>query len=90
MYQTTRMGGWTRALAIVVGLVIMGIGFTVVFFPSIVVGILTFLFAVAFIMIGLYALATGISGERVVMTQRPRATPPPTQQETERGQGVRA
>ena len=69
MYQTSRMSGWSRALAIVLGLFVLGVGFSAIFFPAIVVGFITVLFAIAFIFMGLWALSMGISGQRVTMPQ---------------------
>jgi len=91
MSKTSKMSGWTRALAIVFGLFVIGVGFAAIFFPAIVVGLLTFLFSVAFIFMGLFALSMGISGQRVRMN--PTQTTPPPQAKTEgkeREQGVPA
>jgi len=70
-YQTSsnRMSGWSRAIAVIFGLFIIGVGFTAIFYPVIVAGFLTVLFAIAFIMLGFWALSMGISGQRVVMSR---------------------
>lgn len=62
------MSGWSRALSIIFGLFIIAVGILVIFEPAIVVGLVTVLFAIAFIMLGFWALSMGISGRRVVMT----------------------
>lgn len=67
------MSGWSRALAIAIGLFAIGLGFTAIFFPAIVVGFITVLFSIAFILMGLWALATGIAGQRTTISQPMRA-----------------
>lgn len=63
------MSGWSRALAIIFGLFIIGVGFTAIFYPAIVGAFVTVLFSIAFIMLGFWALSMGISGQRVVMSR---------------------
>ena len=58
------MSGWTRALAIIMGLFVVSVGLTAIFYPVIVAGFVTALFSIAFIMLGLWALSIGISGQR--------------------------
>ncbi len=85
------MSGWSRVLAIVLGLFVIGVGIAAIFFPSIVVGFLTFLFAISFIIMGFWALSMGISGQRLTM---PQGTGPVTSSRqsttTVPDQGVRA
>jgi len=63
------MSGWSRAIAIILGLFVIGVGFAAIFFPAIVVGFLTVLFSIAFIMMGFWALSVGISGQRVMVAR---------------------
>ena len=65
MWDTTRMSGWSRGLAIALGLFVMGVGFAAIFYPAIVAGFVTFLFSVSFIIMGLWALSMGLSGQRM-------------------------
>jgi hypothetical protein len=60
------MSGWSRGIAIVLGLFVIGVGFAAIFEPVIVAGFVTFLFSIAFIMMGFWALSMGISGQKVV------------------------
>ncbi|MFI5420921.1 MAG: hypothetical protein ACHQ1H_08135 [Nitrososphaerales archaeon] len=61
----TRIAGWARAFAIIMGFFVIIVGFSAIFYPAIVAGFVTALFSIAFIMLGLWALAIGISGQRV-------------------------
>jgi hypothetical protein len=63
------MSGWSRGLAIVLGLFVIGVGFAAIFEPAIVAGFVTALFAISFIMMGFFALSMGIAGQRVRMPQ---------------------
>lgn len=81
MYESTKIPGWSRALAIIFGLFIIGVGFTAIFFPAIVVGFITVLFSIAFIMMGLWALSMGISGQRVSVMRNPNASVSSTRQQ---------
>jgi uncharacterized membrane protein HdeD (DUF308 family) len=83
MYQSSSMSGWSRALAIIFGLFIIGVGITAIFEPAIVVGFVTVLFAIAFIMLGFWALSMGISGQRVVMSKPPQNNPNATDRSME-------
>ena len=65
------MPGWARALAIAMGLFVIGVGFSAIFFPAIVVGFLTIMFSIAFIFMGFWALSMGLSGRRIKMPQNP-------------------
>ena len=70
MYESsTRMSGWNRVLAIIFGLFVIGVGFAAIFFPAIVVGFLTVLFSIAFIVLGFWALSVGISGQRDTLSE---------------------
>ena len=80
------MSGWSRVLAIIFGLFIIGVGFTAIFYPAIVVGLLTVLFAIAFIMLGFWALSMGLSGRRMVMKQPPQQNPGQQQPKTDQAQ----
>lgn len=57
-------------VAIILGLFVIGVGITAIFFPSIVVGLVTVLFSIAFIMMGFWALSMGVSGRRVTMVPK--------------------
>ena len=83
MYESSRMSGWSRALAIILGLFVIGVGFTAIFYPAIVVGFLTVLFAISFIMLGLWAVSMGVSGQRVkVVAPQTTRTEPSSRQPT--------
>ena len=90
----SRMSGWSRALAIIFGLFVIGVGFSAIFYPSIVVGFLTVLFSISFILLGLWALSMGISGSRVKVVAPQRTTQqqqqPGTSGSTMKDQGVPA
>jgi uncharacterized membrane protein HdeD (DUF308 family) len=67
MSQTSTMSGWSRALAVILGIFVIAVGFTAIFFPGIVVGFLTVLFSIAFIIMGLWAVSVGVTGQRTTM-----------------------
>jgi uncharacterized membrane protein HdeD (DUF308 family) len=53
---------WARAIAVVVGIVSLGLGFVVLVYPGLAILTLVFLLAIAFLFIGIDRLMAGITG----------------------------
>ncbi len=58
------MSGWSRALALIVGIISMVLAFIVIVNPFITVATLALIFSIALFVLGIDRLATGIIGKR--------------------------
>ena len=79
MDQSIKLPNWYRALAVVVGVVSIGLAFIVLAYPALGALLLIFLLALALMVIGIDRLVAGVSGHPYgwIMPARPGPAAPP-------------